>query len=254
MSKTIQITENLPEEINENKLTNEIKAVFPTAEVEHKLPINWGNVPETETVTVKNLDDSVIDQDVINIVINHKPNGLIGVFHEACVGCWKCGGDHLYRTQRRRLIAYVQQNYTTMTSNELKEASEHFCTTHEVRDQFFTMDEQVDLGNIFNQRAIQDRQVRADKGISVLMNYLTYLESVTVINDLSKDELIDNYIKYGIEGTSEGDPEGLFDYFESTEGTAFEDNGFLEKTFIPRDSLTIAQLSAKIMDILRIAI
>jgi hypothetical protein len=248
--KTVTITENLPESICKNKLQQDISTAFPGAVVEIRHPISWVQSDQSvvtwvKAVLVSSLEESVIDQDVINIVTSHNCGSLWGLFPET----------DLYRTRRRKLIDYVTQNAQSLTTAQLKEASQYFATPAYVRDMFFTMDEQIILGEEFNKFATQDRQIRHDRAMSELMNYLTYAESIVVVNDLlDNGDLTTKYIKYGVEGTSEGDPVGLFDYFESTVGTIFENNGFLQKTFIPRNNVTIAQLSVSIMDIFRITV
>lgn len=197
-------------------------------------------------------------KEVESLIIKHKcPDNASHTILEDSIhitrGCCENYGEgKLYRQLRRELIEDVIDNGQQMTNDELKQASEHFATPTSVRDLFFTIDEQIALGDTFNQRATQDRRIRANQVTSVLMNYLSYLEAVEVINDLG--DLVEKYVAFGVEGTSEGDPEGMFDYFESTVGTTFEDNGFLEKTYTPRGGLTIAQLSAKVMEVLRIVV
>ena len=197
-------------------------------------------------------------KEVESLIIKHKcPINASHTIDESSIhitkGCCQSYDEgKLYRQLRRELIADVTQNGQNMTNDELKQASEHFATPIEVRNLFFTMDEQIILGDTFNKRATDDRKMRHDRAMSELMNYLSYLEAVEVVEDIG--DLSEKYVTYGVEGTSEGDPVGLFDYFESTDGTQFENAGFLEKTFTPRNGLTIAQLSARIMGILRISI
>jgi len=162
------------------------------------------------------------------------------------------GGTQLYRTLRRKLIVHVAQYGQYMSQDHIKQAAEHFAVPQEIRDLFFTTDEQIALGEIFNKRAIQDRQIRNNRVVSELMNHLTYLQTVDIVNDLG--DLSDKYINFGVEGVSEGDPVGIFDYFESTAGTQFETAGFLQKQFTPSYGITMLQLSQRVMNILRITI
>lgn len=236
--KTITVTDNLPLSICTLKLQNEIRLITPDAIVQER----YETTLVSRAIIISNVDDLIQDQTIIDLVVNHDCGQLWHMFPST----------DLYRTKRRKLIDYVTLHAQELTTSQLKEASVYFATPTYVRDMFFTIDEQIILGEEFNKNATEDRQIRHGKAMSELMNFLTYAETIEIVNDLGN--LSHNYITYGIEGTSEGDPVGLFDYFESTEGTQFENNGFLEKTFTPRNDVTIAQLSARIMQILKITV
>ena len=156
-----------------------------------------------------------------------------------------------YRKQRHELIEYVIENFGNLTPDELKVAAEHFAVPLEIRDQFFSREEQISNGRMFHERATHSRQGRYDAVVAELFNRLTYEETSEIIVDLDEaGNLIWKYINLGVEGVSQGDPFGAFDYFESTSGTPFENNGFLQKTFVPLE-MTLSELSVRIMDILR---
>ncbi len=248
--RNLVITDNLPYNICINKLYTELCTIDSSIIVSERKEKNLTNPDNSTTLSpraiiIENIQETTLDQDLIDAVTSHNCGSLWGMFPST----------DLYRTKRRKLIDYVTQNAQSLTNAQLKEASQYFATPAYVRDMFFTMDEQIILGEEFNKFATQDRQIRHDRAMSELMNYLTYAESIVVVNDLlDNGDLTTKYIKYGVEGTSEGDPVGLFDYFESTVGTIFENNGFLQKTFIPRNNVTIAQLSVSIMDIFRITV
>ena len=253
--KTITITNNIPTELVIEKLDAEIKTAFPGSITCHQQKIFWqDNTVTEETITIHDLDDSVTEQDIILILSAHKPYGLLGKIH-VCEPSCTCDESHLYRTLRRKLINYTIANSSIMTPEQLKEAASNFAVPVEVRNMFLSADEQVKLGEIFNFLACQDRQCRIDRITSFLMNYLTYAQVLELAVDIKNyGDLVSQYILYGSEGTTEGDPPALFDYIESTPGTPYENTGVASKNFIPQHEITLAQLIQKVMGVLRIAI
>ena len=157
-----------------------------------------------------------------------------------------CSGKD-YRKLRHELMEYVTQNHQTMTTDELKQAAYHFCVPLEVINMFYTPLEQIANGKQFHQQATKCRKDRFDGVVTVLFNHLTYEETGQIISTL--DTYIWKYIDLGVEGVTEGDVLGVFDYFMSSVGTIFENNGFIETGFIPRNNITITQLRDFLMDI-----
>ena len=157
-----------------------------------------------------------------------------------------CEDDYI--KSRHNLIEYVTDNWQTMSSDELKQASEHFCTDSGTRDLFFTLEEQIDNGQLFHKRSCRCRSHREDLAVSELFNRLTYSQTGEIIKDVG--DYLWQYSNMGVEGTTEGDEEGIFDYFTSTLGTSFENNGFLEKGFTPR-GVTASGLATNVLNILK---
>lgn len=154
-----------------------------------------------------------------------------------------------YRAQRADLLQYVMDNYGTMDPAEWMIASEHFCAPKEVRDQFYTFEQQVQLGQDFHRRATQSRNSRWNMALVRLYNYLTLEDSFTVGMDV--EHLAFCYLTYGIEGTVKGDVEGLYDYLASTSGTSYAASGLLNKNFeIQVSGVTIEQVSQEVINIL----
>lgn len=154
-----------------------------------------------------------------------------------------------YRRLRHELIEYVTENYSTMTVDELRQAAFHFCAPQEIIDQFYTPLEQITNGKEFHKQATKCRKDRFDSSVTTIFNHLTYEESSQIIRDIG--DYIWKYVDLGVEGTTEQDLEGIFDYLTSTSGTLFENNGFMETGFTPRHSLTLEQLRDFILIILQ---
>jgi hypothetical protein len=153
-----------------------------------------------------------------------------------------------YRKLRHELMNYVIDNYQEMPIEDLKQAASHFCTPPDIINMFFSPVEQMELGEEFHKKATHCRRTRFDSVVTSLFNHLEYEESGEIIESLN--DYIWKYIELGVEGTTEMDPVGLFDYFTSTSGTIFENNGFIEKNFQPRHNLSLTQLRDFVMDIL----
>jgi hypothetical protein len=154
-----------------------------------------------------------------------------------------------YRRLRHELIEYVTQNFSTMSIDELRQAALHFCAPVEVINQFFSTTEQLQNGKEFHKQATKCRKDRFDGAVTALFNYLTYEETGQIITSL--DDYIWKYVDLGVEGTTEGDIVGVFDYFTSTSGTTFENSGFLNTGFVPQHSISLIQLRDFILNILQ---
>lgn len=158
-----------------------------------------------------------------------------------------CGKD--YRLQRHLLKQYVGENYFSMSDEELEQAASHFCAPLTDINRFFSSAEQVRLGKDFHRRATECRRDRLGGVVALLFNHLEYMEAGEIVQDLN--DYIWKYVELGVEGTTEQDPEGVFDYFVSSSGTSFENNGFLEKLFVPRHGITLQELSNAVMIVLQ---
>lgn len=155
-----------------------------------------------------------------------------------------------YKKLRKNVILKVIETQGNLPYDELLAAAKNFALPVEIRDLLLTKEEQITNGILFHKQSCASRRARRDACISELMNRLTYIQTYEIITDLSPGNFLENYVNLGVEGTSEGDPVGLYDYFQSSEGTIFENNGFLQKSFIP-SGMTIEELSEKILDILK---
>jgi len=155
--------------------------------------------------------------------------------------------EHDYIWHRHSLIHYVTNNWQIMSTDELMQASEHFCTDTDTRNLFFSLDEQIENGKVFHARSCKCRAGREDAAISELFNRLTYEETGELVSDLG--DYLWKYNNLGVEGTTEGDVEGLFDYFTSTSGTSFENNGLIERGYEPI-GLSLEELADRVLYIL----
>lgn len=155
-----------------------------------------------------------------------------------------------YKKHRKNLIERVTVSGSEMSEIELMYASAHFCTPKEIRDQFFTVEEQIELGKVFHRRSTESRKLRWNKGLVEMFNHISLQDSFEVGMEI--ELLAFRYLNYGIEGTSEGDGEGIFDYFAATSGTSYETTGFPTKDFtISVSGVTMQDLSTKLLNVLK---
>lgn len=180
--------------------------------------------------------------------INHEINlEYIGIMNDENMQK-HCQKD--YKQHRKDLIQLMTVSGSELDMNTLKYASAHFCAPKELRDMFFSLEEQIELGKDFHQRSTESRKNRWNSGLVYLYNYVTLADSFIIGQEL--ELLAFRYLNYGIEGTPEGDAEGLFDYILATSGTSFENTGLAKKELeLVVSGVTYSGLADKIISILR---
>ncbi len=148
-------------------------------------------------------------------------------------------------------------NWILLTDIEKLIAAEWFVVPKELRDTVYNIEEQIAFAEIFDMNSVISRDIRHKKAKYELYNRLNFNDANEVLNEIEKSvsllthNLRESYIYYGREGLLEGDPEGLFDYFRSQVGSSFENNGFLDHTYIIEGYSTIQEFSVKLLDILK---
>lgn len=175
----------------------------------------------------------------VNNAHSIRPNSLVGLQEE-------CQKD--YKRLRKELAEFVIANSQTLTEEQLKIASQNFVVPQEIRNNFYSLDEQMELGRIFHSNSTKARAKRINAATIECFNRLDLQQTFELVQEMSNGQLISNYVDYGIEGTSEGDPVGLYDYLNST--ATFSGSGLLNKNWTPV-GLTIVGLKDRIMSILR---
>lgn len=162
-------------------------------------------------------------------------SGSYRILDEAC--------DKDYKQLRSSLIDEIISNgFESLTLSEQFAAVQNFCLPKEVRDMFYTTDEQIVYGLDFHQNSTKAREVRANKVMVEMYNHLN-LQDAFIIGQVVRDK-VDEYIRYGLEGTPEGDVEGIFDFFLATSGTSYETTGLPTMTgVVPITNITISGLS-----------
>lgn len=102
----------------------------------------------------------------------------------------------------------------------------------------------------FDLKSQHCRKVRFSVAKTILIKNVSLNDRYAILGFLNTTKLEDNYIKYGIEGTTEGDPiEGLFNYIEAT-GT-YTVSGISAANVTMIGAKTKSEMVVEIMDCLR---
>jgi hypothetical protein len=125
-------------------------------------------------------------------------------------------------------------------------AARHFVVPKSQRDDVYTDSEQVDMGLLFHRSSVVSREERAAKLIALLYNRLARSDMDTTVDSISG--LLQDYIRFGREGTASGDPDGLYDFLAATSGYAF--TGLAAQSIVPITG-TLADLVTQTLAILR---
>ena len=155
-----------------------------------------------------------------------------------------------YKQFRSGMYALVIEKggFSYLTVDEKDMACRHFIVLRADRDTLYTLEDQIDQGVVFHGLSVECRHERRKRAEAEIYGRLSSADQMSVMNDTAM--LLENYVKFGVEGTLEGDVEGLFDYIESRVGTSFAATGLLNKGYII-DGMTLADLSARLMNILK---
>jgi hypothetical protein len=156
-----------------------------------------------------------------------------------------------YKCFRNRMIEFMLAGnpFSGLTQAEKEIVAKNFCVAKADRDSLFTVQQQIEHGREFHKKSVLAREKRKMYAEAEVYNrILDGIEQADLMNDVSL--LLQNYHKFGIEGTLEGDVAGVFDYIESRAGTPYENAGLLQKTYTV-EGMTVAQLSQRLMDIMK---
>lgn len=156
-----------------------------------------------------------------------------------------------YQVLRANLATQIaSEGFETLNANDKYIASKHFVTSKTDRDSVMTMERQIAERIIYHKHSIG---YRLQRRLAVEGEIFNRLQVTADKEDFIGDvrTLFDNYVDFGNEGTVEGGAEALFDYLESRSGTSYENTGLLSKSGYTIEGMTLAQLSAKVMDIFK---
>lgn len=175
----------------------------------------------------------------VDIAHTIRSNSIVGLQEE-------CEKD--YKRLRKELAEFVVANSNNLTEEQLKVASQNFVVPQEIRNTFYSLEEQMELGRVFHNNSVKARAKRINVATIECFNRLELQQTFELVQEMSNGQLIRNYVDYGIEGTSEGDPVGIYDYLNST--ATFSEDGLLNKNWNPIGT-TIIGLKDRLMAILR---
>lgn len=154
------------------------------------------------------------------------------------------------------------ENWDTIVPIHREIAAKYFIVPKAFRDTIYSTSEQYELGEKFHREAVNCRNTRAIRVLTIVRTLLSSEDADEVIDDINETyekidgrrfarNLLSTYIDLGREGTSSGNPTGIYDYFECTGGFDGSSSiGFLNKGYIPVGG-TIQELVDEIMDVFR---
>jgi len=159
------------------------------------------------------------------------------------------GKDYKFIRKEIAIIA-ATTGWTNLTLAEKTTVVDWFAIGKTERDEIYTTAQQITLAGDFHKQSTQSRKSRSETVMLIIYNYFAWSEVESIVNVIELDNLLDKYVNYGVEGTTEGDGEGLFDYFEATAGTSFSSSGLAATSYVPVTG-TLAELITTVMSILR---
>lgn len=151
-------------------------------------------------------------------------------------------------------LIFSAATWANLTTPAKEIASLYFVASKTERDQVYSTAIQLENGKEFHLRAVYSRTFRIKTFMSVLCNYLLKADKDDAVDEMTSNNLLYSYIDFGIEGTVEGDPEGLFDYIDARAGTTWASGGaspgLRGKEYVPI-GITIEQLADKCLNKLK---
>lgn len=140
------------------------------------------------------------------------------------------GKDYKYIRNEIMILAAVT-GWANLTLAEKIKAAEIFSVGDTERLEIYTLEQQIQLGMQHHVRSMESRQIRLMTVQMNLFNRLSKADWEEVGNAAAPYLAV--YLEQGREGTSEGDPEGLFDYVDGSArpGTSWTTNGFRDKNY-----------------------
>jgi len=191
-----------------------------------------------------------------------------GVFDRDFIAPFDCQNDAFFKIEAN----YNNNQYRDfkVARSEMKTAALNFgynnivkeqaslltkwgCIPYDTSIKFLTPEEIISLCYFFDKSSKTARELRSNAMFVFLRNTVPLTELFVIIP--KAETLLVNYIKYGIEGTSEknidgvSDVTGLFDYIQST--SSFVGAGFIEENINPMNGYSKQSLCDRCLDILK---
>jgi hypothetical protein len=156
-----------------------------------------------------------------------------------------------YKNFRKYIMVYAATvGFDNLSAQGKSMVCKNFAVGKTQRDSLFTIEQQIKFGVTFHKQSTECRDDRVSKVEAELYNRLAPADAAVIIADVVSNNLKYNYVNFGIEGVVSGDPVGLFDYFNNTTGTPFENSGLKSKSMTPL-GMTITELANRCLAILR---
>jgi hypothetical protein len=131
--------------------------------------------------------------------------------------------DYKQARSDMKLKLIASGGFNALNIADKKICSEWFIASKDQRDSVYSTNEQIKLGEKYHYYSKLSRQIRLSKALMFLYNILSQEHINSILSLIST--LAVNYSDFGIEGTLEGNAEGLFDFIESRVNTSYENIG-----------------------------
>ena len=162
--------------------------------------------------------------------------------------------DYKFIRYEIMVIAAVT-GWANLTTEEKTLAAKYFAVGKTERDEIYTLDQQIDIGMLHHINSVESRNIRLAKVQMHLFNRLGKADIAIMSADV--EGLTDHYLTEGVEGTLEGDGEGIFDYVDGTARSNHKwdglgaDIGLRDKTFVVEGFANCSLFADMLMDILK---
>lgn len=157
------------------------------------------------------------------------------------------GRDYKYVRERIKELS-AASGWENLTTGEKVIAATWFAVEQGCRNEVFTMEQQIQLGVQFHANSVASRQTRFMFASMEVYNRLPKAEADHIVTEIKDDNLAEQYINYGREGTENGDPVGLFDYVLAVSGTPYESTGILAQDIHP-SGMNRSEFVTRLVDI-----
>jgi hypothetical protein len=199
----------------------------------------------------ESLDDRIKHYYVVPSTYDFAGNGAVDVSSLQNIWDFKHHNPSVdYKMFRDLLkVQVASEGFSNIGPFWQKVAATHFCVSSEDIDSVLTTEERLAAGEEFHRQSIAARSARFQKASTLVYNSLSKADAQEIVYEITQFNLAYNYIQFGIEGTEQGDIDGLFDYLNST--GVFSGMGLRDKRFSTTNGLTLAQLADKCLNILK---
>lgn len=141
------------------------------------------------------------------------------------------------------------ERFAALVTDEQDAACSFNLGPHQDMIDFLTIDIYTQRRHFFNEKMLETRKIRSVHALTEIDVRLPD-DRGTFMADIITDDLYFKYLELGIQGTVEGDDEGLFDYILARNGTSYSASGLKLKLWSPIGT-DMVLLSNKMIDILK---
>lgn len=166
---------------------------------------------------------SINDRKIVEITYYEKINPIFSDFKIINDNWKEIYFDYKQARSDMKLKLVASGGFNNLLLDNKKIVSSWFIVPKTDRDSVYSTLEQIKLGEVYHYYSKLARQLRLSKVLMFFYNILTNEQINQVLTLIST--LATNYVDFGIEGTLEGNVEGLFDFIEARLNTSYQTNG-----------------------------